>query len=216
MNRFRIIIQVPFLLVEYCAKMICQTPSPSNQILQPEATDSVYTTTASPATDISSGSFPIEASPITTVGKHSHDNREQDSEESEVASLSQSRCTGQTDLDVEDHTAPSGDNEKPINGQQHSPCPQQSGCPSHLGRDFQQFFEIRPSRLGGVGAFAVRALKKDEIILVEEPLLRTTWFYLRRAFSNLSEADKNTYLNLHCDDRCCPFKKIEQIMQRNS
>lgn len=80
----------------------------------------------------------------------------------------------------------------------------------------ERLFEIRPSKLGGLGAFALRELWKGDIILVEEPLLKTTHFGLRRAFDKLSEPEKQIYMNLHCGENCSPFKKIEEIKQRNS
>ncbi|GAB1310222.1 hypothetical protein MFIFM68171_00432 [Madurella fahalii] len=88
-----------------------------------------------------------------------------------------------------------------------------SGVSKH---GFKRFFEIRPSRLGGLGAFAVRELRKGDVILVEKPLLLSDNFGLRSAFDKLSEAEKEIYLNLHCGDNCTQFNKIEKIKQRNS
>ncbi|KAK0747919.1 hypothetical protein B0T21DRAFT_302069 [Apiosordaria backusii] len=39
---------------------------------------------------------------------------------------------------------------------------------------FQRYYSIRPSTLGGFGAYAVQPLEKGQVILVERPLLLTT------------------------------------------
>jgi hypothetical protein len=76
---------------------------------------------------------------------------------------------------------------------------------------FEDFFEIRPSKLGGLGAFAVRELKRNEIILVERPLLRTTHFRLMLDYCNLSEAKKKAYLSLHGAEDGDRFTRVERI-----
>ncbi|KAK3310734.1 uncharacterized protein B0T15DRAFT_489391 [Chaetomium strumarium] len=81
--------------------------------------------------------------------------------------------------------------------------------------DFEAFFRIQPSELGGLGAFAVRELKKGETILVERPLLRTTHFRLMVDYHNLSEAAKKTYLGLHGGGGD-PFNRVERIKNLNS
>lgn len=81
---------------------------------------------------------------------------------------------------------------------------------------FGGFFEIRPSKLGGFGAFAVRALKKGETILVEKPLLWTTHFRLMRDFNNLSESGKAAYLGLHGGEGGDPFNRVERIKNKNA
>ncbi|KAK3383060.1 hypothetical protein B0T24DRAFT_672989 [Lasiosphaeria ovina] len=65
---------------------------------------------------------------------------------------------------------------------------------------YQDFFEIRPSPLGGLGAFAVRDLKHGETILIEQPILRTTHFSFGSDFYNLSEDDQAVILALHRPD----------------
>lgn len=77
-------------------------------------------------------------------------------------------------------------------------------------------FEIRPSKLGGLGAFAVRTLKKGETVLVEKPLLWTTHFRLMRDFNNLSESGKAAYLGLHGGEGGNPFNRVERIKTRNA
>lgn len=80
---------------------------------------------------------------------------------------------------------------------------------------FEEFFDIRPSRLGGLGAFAVRELRRGQTILVERPLLRTTHFRLLPDFHKLSETAREAFLSLHSGegDR---FSKVERIKKLNS
>ena len=80
---------------------------------------------------------------------------------------------------------------------------------------FEEFFKIQPSRLGGLGAFAVRELRRGETILVERPLLRTTHFQLLPDFHKLSEAAREAFLSLHSGegDR---FSRVERIKNLNS
>ncbi|KAK0734196.1 hypothetical protein B0T26DRAFT_670524 [Lasiosphaeria miniovina] len=65
---------------------------------------------------------------------------------------------------------------------------------------YQDFFEIRPSPLGGLGAFAVRDLKHGETILIEQPILCTTHFSFGSDFYKLSEDDRAAILALHSPD----------------
>lgn len=80
---------------------------------------------------------------------------------------------------------------------------------------FKEFFEIRPSKLGGLGAFAVRELRRGQTILVERPLLWTTHFRLLPDFHKLSETAREAFLGLHSGegDR---FSKVERIKKLNS
>ena len=57
----------------------------------------------------------------------------------------------------------------------HRPHLQVNGC-----------FVIRPSALGGLGAFALRELCRGEHILVEEPLFRTTLFHMPHELDKLA------------------------------
>ncbi|KAL2133824.1 hypothetical protein VTI74DRAFT_1590 [Chaetomium olivicolor] len=81
---------------------------------------------------------------------------------------------------------------------------------------FENLFTIQPSKLGGLGAFAVRELKRGETILVERPLLRTTQFRLLSDFRTLSEAAKEAYLGLHGGEGGDPFGRVERIKQMNA
>jgi hypothetical protein len=48
-----------------------------------------------------------------------------------------------------------------------------------------------------MGAFAVKDLKKGDLILAERPVLRTNWFDLIRDFENLPEDDQKILMDLH-------------------
>ena len=82
--------------------------------------------------------------------------------------------------------------------------------------DFGQFFKIQRSRFGGLGAFAVRELKRDQTILVERPLLRTTHFRLMPDYHKLSDAAKKAYLGLHGGEDGDRFGRVERIKLLNS
>ncbi|KAK4170368.1 hypothetical protein QBC43DRAFT_197754, partial [Cladorrhinum sp. PSN259] len=79
-----------------------------------------------------------------------------------------------------------------------------------------EFFKIRPSKKGGLGAFAVRDLKAEEIILVEKPMLRTSPFFLRRDLAELPVEQKLYYMTLAHDPKLDQFAKVEDIWQKNS
>ena len=108
-------------------------------------------------------------------------------------------------------------------GQQEEDPLDQGNCPpppppspaSPAKRDFEEFFQIRPSRLGGLGAFAARELRRGQTILVELPLLRTTHFSLMPDYDKLSEAAKKAYLSLHGSDGD-PYSRIQRIQRLNS
>ncbi len=80
----------------------------------------------------------------------------------------------------------------------------------------EDFFRILPSPLGGLGAFAVRELRRGQTILVERPLLRTTHFRLMPDYHDLSEATKRVYLSLHGGEDGDRFSRVERIKQLNS
>ncbi len=82
-------------------------------------------------------------------------------------------------------------------------------------RDFEEFFQIRPSRLGGLGCFAAQELRRGQTILVEPPLLRTTSFRLMPDYHKLSEAAKKAFLSLHGGDGD-PYSRVERIQRLNS
>lgn len=62
---------------------------------------------------------------------------------------------------------------------------------------YQSGFEVRPSSLGGFGAFATRHLTKDEVILVESPLLRANHSTVLRNYNQLPRADRKAAQQLH-------------------
>jgi hypothetical protein len=104
----------------------------------------------------------------------------------------------------------------PKNEEQHPiilPPPSQD---SKITTNWEDFFELMPSGLGGLGAFAVRELKIGETILVEAPLLRTTHFRLMLDYRELSETAKKTYLSLHGGEDADAFSRVERIKQLNS
>lgn len=96
-----------------------------------------------------------------------------------------------------------------------APPPSPADNASSSRRRFEEFFKIRPSPLGGLGAFAARDLKKGETILVEKPLLWTTHFGLMSDFRQLTASAKAAYLNLHGGSGD-PFSRIERIKTLNS
>ncbi|KAL1864499.1 hypothetical protein VTK73DRAFT_5847 [Phialemonium thermophilum] len=77
-------------------------------------------------------------------------------------------------------------------------------------------FEVRPSPLGGLGAFAVRDLKFGERILAEAPLLRSTCMNLFRDFEKLDPKGKETYMSLHGFSPKEEDHPIEKIRRANS
>ena len=108
-------------------------------------------------------------------------------------------------------------------GQEKEDPLDQGNCPpppppspaSPAKRGFEEFFQLRPSRLGGLGAFAARELRRGETILVEPPLLRTTNFRLMPDYHKLSVAAKKAFLSLHGGEGD-PFSRVERIQRLNS
>lgn len=84
-----------------------------------------------------------------------------------------------------------------------------------IGKDrYKQFFEIRESPVGGFGIFALRDLKRGEVILVEEPMLKTSSFSLMDDFRALDEESKQIYMSLHAfEDN--NTNEIERIKRAN-
>lgn len=76
-------------------------------------------------------------------------------------------------------------------------------------------FRIGNSHLGGLGIFATRELKRDEIVWKEAPLLRTTHTSLMMDYSNLSDAAKKAYLSLRGAEGEDRFTRVEMIKQLN-
>ena len=106
------------------------------------------------------------------------------------------------------------DEEDPLD-QGNCPPPPPPSPVSPAKRGFEESFLLRPSRLGGLGAFAARELRRGETILVEPPLLRTTNFRLMPDYHKLSEAAKKAFLSLHGGDGD-PFSRVERIQRLNS
>ncbi|KAK4157777.1 hypothetical protein C8A00DRAFT_29314 [Chaetomidium leptoderma] len=96
-----------------------------------------------------------------------------------------------------------------------APPPSPASTRRRLAR-FEEFFTIRRSALGGLGAFAARELKRGQTILVESPLLRTTHFQILPDYYNLSKAAKKAYLSLHGAENGDPFSRVERIKTLNS
>ncbi|EFX04361.1 duf1772 domain containing protein [Grosmannia clavigera kw1407] len=72
-------------------------------------------------------------------------------------------------------------------------------------------FAIRPSALGGLGAFALRDLARGEHILVERPLLRTDCFHLCAELERLSAPQRAAFYALaghHPDTRASAAERI--------
>jgi hypothetical protein len=97
-----------------------------------------------------------------------------------------------------------------------APPPSPADNARKIKGNFEDFFKIRPSKLGGLGAFAVRELKRDETILVESPLLRTTHFRLMLDYCNLSDEAKKAYLSLHGAEDGDRFSRVERIKRLNA
>ncbi|KAL2184484.1 hypothetical protein L209DRAFT_766982 [Thermothelomyces heterothallicus CBS 203.75] len=91
-----------------------------------------------------------------------------------------------------------------------------AACAGGNKAGFEEFFTIRPSKLGGLGAFATRDLRRGETILTERPLLRTTHFRLMLDYYNLSDAAKKTYLSLHGGEDGDRFGRVERVKVLNS
>ncbi|KAK3942790.1 hypothetical protein QBC46DRAFT_255804 [Diplogelasinospora grovesii] len=67
---------------------------------------------------------------------------------------------------------------------------------SRAGTGWTQFFQVRPSPIGGLGAFAVKDLRPGDVILTESPLLRTTYGSVLPDFYRLTRSDQDMYLTL--------------------
>ncbi|KAM7193576.1 hypothetical protein V8F20_008349 [Naviculisporaceae sp. PSN 640] len=81
--------------------------------------------------------------------------------------------------------------------------------------NYQSYFEIKKSPVGGLGAFAVRDLFKGDIILMEAPILRTTGLGLFQDFRALDKDTQQIYLSLHAVE-AQGVHKIERIRRANA
>lgn len=79
---------------------------------------------------------------------------------------------------------------------------------------YKQFIEIRESPVGGFGIFAVKDLKRGDIILVERPILKTSSFTLMDDFRALDDETKEIFMSLHAvEDN--NTNEIERIKRAN-
>lgn len=79
---------------------------------------------------------------------------------------------------------------------------------------YKQFIEIRKSPVGGFGIFAVKDLKRGDIILVERPILKTSSFSLMDDFRALDDETKEIFMSLHAvEDN--NTNEIERIKRAN-
>lgn len=81
---------------------------------------------------------------------------------------------------------------------------------------YQHYYEIRPSAKGGFGAFAVRDIKKDQLILLEKPFLRSTPFIVLRDVYDLPREAKELFMNLAHDPNVDKWTLVDHIRQRNA
>ena len=82
--------------------------------------------------------------------------------------------------------------------------------------DRPPFFEIRPSKLGGLGAFAIRPIKSGDIIHSERPLLKTTIARLLADFEKLPAKKKNQFLHLSRSPVCPDAPVLDKIRRANA
>lgn len=81
---------------------------------------------------------------------------------------------------------------------------------------YQSGFTVRPSPLGGFGAFATRDLVRDEVILVESPILRANRSNLDCNFKLLPRRDRQAAIKLHAGPHFKPgTPHIEKVWYTN-
>lgn len=78
------------------------------------------------------------------------------------------------------------------------------------------YFLIRRSALGGLGAFAAKDLKYGDRILVEKPLLRTINWDFSNKYEELSDEDRQLFHTLHKFSANPDAHDIEKIRRANS
>lgn len=81
--------------------------------------------------------------------------------------------------------------------------------------NYQSYFEIKESPVGGLGAFAVKDLYKGDIILMEAPILRTNGFDLFKDFRALDKDTREIFLSLHAVEED-GVNKIGRIRRANA
>lgn len=117
------------------------------------------------------------------------------------------------DAGQQDEAPEGGD---PRDREDYPPAPPPSPVGRRTAAGFEEFFRIQPSRLGGLGVFAARELRRGQIILAERPLLRTTHFRLMPDYHNLADAAKRAYLALYGGEGGDRFSRVERIKRLNS
>ncbi|CAG9986977.1 unnamed protein product [Clonostachys byssicola] len=77
-------------------------------------------------------------------------------------------------------------------------------------------FEVRPYSMSGVGGFARRDLAPGEVVLLEQPILRSNYDNLFRDFQRLDASSRNVFLQLYASDHFEPKRvTIEAIWSTN-
>ncbi len=79
-----------------------------------------------------------------------------------------------------------------------------------------KLFEIRPSKLGGLGVFALKDIGIGHVIHTEEPLLKTTPAMLMGHFHRLPAEQKKKYMQLSRSDAFRCFHEVDQVRRANS
>ncbi|KAM7224423.1 hypothetical protein V8F06_000204 [Rhypophila decipiens] len=80
---------------------------------------------------------------------------------------------------------------------------------------YQEYFEIKQSPKGGLGCFAIKDLKKHDLILMETPILKTDGFNLYRDFRALDEETQKIYMGLHAIE-AEHLDQVERIKRANA
>ncbi|CAI6080567.1 unnamed protein product [Clonostachys chloroleuca] len=77
-------------------------------------------------------------------------------------------------------------------------------------------FEVRPYSMSGVGGFARRDLAPGEVVLLEQPILRSNYDNLFRDFQRLDASSRNVFLQLYASDHFEPKRvTVEAIWSTN-
>ncbi|KAH8899460.1 SET domain-containing protein [Thozetella sp. PMI_491] len=79
-----------------------------------------------------------------------------------------------------------------------------------------EFLEIRPSRLGGLGVFALKKITAGQVVHVELPLLLTTPVSVWPDFLGLPEKDREKFMKLARTSMFQNFHDVERIRRANS
>lgn len=80
------------------------------------------------------------------------------------------------------------------------------------------FFEIKPSSTGGLGAFAVKDLEYGDLILMERPIIATTTtiWDLYPTFHKLDSESQELFLGLHAFSANKNAHIVDKIRRANS